>query len=498
MTVKNIWLSFFVLLSVTLNSQVTELWNVSPSGGLNQHGLIYKVNGDGSGFEELVSMDSLNADNLCSELTLSQGYVYGFAYQGASAFLYRVNTTTRSYEKVINLPTSISSSRHFSKLTGVNGRYYFISASGGSNGYGGVYAYDTAAQSILSLTDFSTQTGLYSISNNSSTRGRIPSLVLADSSLYNVATLGGQFSKGTIYKYTPSTNDFDVVFNFGGNNSKAGYPMSDLIAIDNYSLLGFSSDTHSTTNLNATIIFSFHKSSNSLYEMRQLSNFDGAAVGGQIAYAPDGYIYASARFGGYYGCTPIQNYGCGTLIRYRPNDDFFEKLYDFQNVLVGPDPYNNYNFFNPGVTLGYDGNIYSTAGAIDYSYAYQFNISTKTLTKILDHVDSTMLANYGYFNFVNVTNGYLNINSNVSNSIYVRVYPNPATKVVNVELIADGNKDGSTFEIFDLVGRRLYKLSSDEKFFQANVEDLTAGLYCWKYSSAKGIKTGKLLIATHD
>jgi hypothetical protein len=79
MTVKNIWLSFFVLLSVTLNSQVTELWNVSPSGGLNQHGLIYKVNGDGSGFEELISMDSLNADNLCSELTLSQGYVYGFA-----------------------------------------------------------------------------------------------------------------------------------------------------------------------------------------------------------------------------------------------------------------------------------------------------------------------------------------------------------------------------------------------------------------------------------
>jgi hypothetical protein len=280
MTVKNIWLSFFVLLSVAANSQVSELRNVSPSGGLNQHGLIYKVNGDGSGFEELISMDSLNADNLCSELTLSQGYVYGFAYKGTSAFLYRVNTITRSYEKVINLPNSITSSRHFSKLTGVNGRYYFVSASGGSNGYGGVYAYDTAAQSILSLTDFSTQTGFYSISNNSSTRGRIPSLVLADSSLYIVATLGGQFSKGTIYKYTPSTNDFDVVFNFGGNNSKAGYPMSDLIAIDNYSLLGFSSDTHSTTNLNATIIFSFYKSSNSLYEMRQLSNFDGAGVGG--------------------------------------------------------------------------------------------------------------------------------------------------------------------------------------------------------------------------
>ena len=498
MTVKNIWLSFFVLLSLTLNSQVTELWNVSPSGGLNQHGLIYKVNGDGSGFEELVSMDSLNADNLCSELTLSQGYVYGFAYQGASAFLYRVNTTTRSYEKVINLPTSISSSRHFSKLTGVNGRYYFISASGGSNSYGGVYAYDTTTQSILSLTNFSTQTGFYSIAETVSTKGRITGLLLADSSLYGVALLGGQFSKGTIYKYTPSTNHFDVVFNFGGNNSKAGYPMSDLIAIDNYSLLGFSSDTNSTSNLNATIIFSFYKSSNSLYEMRQLSNFDGAAVGGQIAYAPDGYVYASARYGGYYGCTPFAGYGCGTLIRFHPIDNTFEKLYDFQNVLTGPDAYESNNFYNPGVTLGYDGNIYSTAGILYNSYAYQFNISTKTLTKILDHVDSTMLANSGYFNFVNVTNGYLDINDESISNIDVKVYPNPATQVVNIELRTNEHLGNSTFEIFDLLGRRQYKSSSDEKLFQANVEGLTAGLYCWKYSTAKGTKTGKLLIATHD
>jgi hypothetical protein len=70
--------------------------------------------------------------------------------------------------------------------------------------------------------------------------------------------------------------------------------------------------------------------------------------------------------------------------------------------------------------------------------------------------------------------------------------------VVNIELRTNEHLGNSTFEIFDLLGRRQYKSSSDEKLFQANVQDLTAGLYCWKYSTVKGIKTGKLLISTHD
>lgn len=445
MMVKNIWLSFFVLLSVALNSQVTELWNVSPSGGLNQHGLIYKVNGDGSGFEELVSMDSLNADNLCSELTLSQGYVYGFAYQGASAFLYRVNTTTRNYEKLINLPTSISSSRHFSKLTGVNGRYYFISASGGTNGYGGLYAYDTTAQTILSLTNFSTQTGFYPIDVNQPLSGRINGLVFADSSLYGVAVLGGQNGFGTIYKYAPSNNSFEIAFNFGGNN-RVAYPITELVVIDDYHLLGFCSDTTKQI-LNKNIIYAFNRKSNYFFEVRELNNFDGVFVVGQIAYAPDGYVYASARHGGAFGCSPPKDYGCGTLIRYRPSDNTFEKLYDFYNPSDGTHwSYTNYNYFNSGLTFGYDDNVYSTAGNSADSYAYSFNITTKVFTNILsNYLKTPPLTPLGYYNFVNVTNGYLNVNSESISNIDIKVYPNPATQLVNIELRTEENLGVATF-----------------------------------------------------
>ena len=487
MTVKNIWLSFFVLLSLTLNSQVTELWNVSPSGGLNQHGLIYKVNGDGSGFEELVSMDSLNADNLCSELTLSQGYVYGFAYQDSTVFLYRINTSSHQYERLADLPFKNFQSRQFSHLTYVGDKFYFFSRYGANTGNGGIFTYDPMLQTIQYLVSPSTQTGFFNFT------GR---MVHFDGGLYGIGN-GGQFNMGTIFKYDINANLLTAVYHFGGTG-KAAYPITDLIAIDNYNLLGFSSDTSSPLNLNSNFIYLFNIAASTVYEWRSLSNLDGTHIAPQIALGTDGFVYASARFGGYYGCTPIQNYGCGTLIRYRPNDDFFEKLYDFQNVLVGPDPYNNYNFFNPGVTLGYDGNIYSTAGAIDYSYAYQFNIGTKTMIKILDHVDSTMLADNGYFNFVNVTNGYLDINAESISNIDIKVYPNPATQLVNIELRTEENLGVATFEIFDLVGRRQYKSSYDEKLFQVNVEGLTAGLYCWKYSTAKGTKTGKLLIATHD
>jgi len=496
---KNIWFVLFLILAVSASSQVTELWNVSPGGGLNQHGLIYKINGDGSGFEEIVSMDSLNADNLCSELTLSQGHVYGFAFRGDSAFLYRVNINTHSYEKVINLPTSISSSRHFSKLTGVNGRYYFVSASGGINGYGGVYAYDTAGQSILSLTDFSTQTGFYPIDNTQPLNsGRINGLIFADSSLFGVAILGGLNEFGTIYKYNLSNNSFEIAFNFGGNNGVA-YPTTELVVIDDYHLLGFCTDTTKQV-LNKNIIYAFNRKSNYFFEVRELNNFEGVYVVGQIAYAPDGYVYASARHGGAFGCSPPKDYGCGTLIRYRPSDDIFEKLYDFYNPSDGSHwSGKNYNYFNSGLTFGYDGNVYSTAGSFSESYAYSFNITTKVFTNILsNYLKSPPLTPSGYYNFVNVTNGYLGINPETISNIDVKVYPNPTNGVVNIELFTDVGFGIYTFEIIDLLGRTMYKTNTTEKTFQVSTEAFSPGLYNWVITQDQETKTGKLLIATHD
>lgn len=489
MTVKNIWLSFFVLLSLTLNSQVTELWNVSPSGGLNQHGLIYKVNGDGSGFEELVSMDSLNADNLCSELTLSQGYVYGFAYQDSTVFLYRINTSSHQYERLADLPFKNFQSRQFSHLTYVGDKFYFFSRYGANTGNGGIFTYDPMLQTIQYLVSPSTQTGFFNFT------GR---MVHFDGGLYGISN-GGQFNMGNIFKYDINANLLTAVYHFGGTG-KAAYPITDLIAIDNYNLLGFSSDTSSPLNLNSNFIYLFNIAASTVYEWRSLSNLDGTHIARQIALGTDGFVYASARHGGAFGCAPPKDYGCGTLIRYRPSDNTFEKLYDFYNPSDGTHwSYTNYNYFNSGLTFGYDGNVYSTAGNSADSYAYSFNITTKVFTNILsNYLKTPPLTPSGYYNFVNVTNGYLNVNSESISNIDIKVYPNPATQLVNIELRTEENLGVATFEIFDLVGRRQYKSSYDEKLFQVNVEGLTDGLYCWKYSTAKGIKTGKLLIATHD
>lgn len=480
-----------ILWILTASSQATELWNVSPSGGLNQRGLIYKINGDGSGFEELISMDSLGADNLCGELTLSQGYVYGFAYKDTAAFLYRVNTTTRSYEKLANLPSTISSSRYFSKLTGVNGRLYFIAASGGSNGYGGIYAYDTTTQAILSLVDFSTQTGVYPAAR------QVVGLVLADSSLYGAAKYGGEHGVGTIYKYTPSTNVFDVVFNFGGSNSELAFPYTNLVAVDNYTLMGFSMDTLWNV-LAPNAIFGFNKNTNTFFEWRRLNKLDGVDIAPQIIFAPDGFIYASARRGGPDYCVPAKDYGCGMLIRYRPYDDLYEKILEFSNGILGWPVYHDYNFFTPGITLGYDGNIYSTVGTVDASRAYRFSMIDDTLTIILNHEDSIMLADDGYYNFVNVTNGYLGINEPTASGSDFLVYPNPAAKFVTIEDRSSLSSAMYRFKLFDVQGRLVYEQTAHERKITIDLSDFSQGLYFWNCSNLQGGQSGKLSIVTHD
>ena len=495
MMVKNIWLALFTFIIVSANSQLSQLWTAYPNGGINQHGILIKINGDGSGFEELISMDTLDVDNVCCNLTLYGNYVYGFAYKNNVTFLYRVNTASKVYEKLSDLPSEISKSKLLSKLCRLDGRYYFISAHEGSLGYGGLYVYDEVSNTISIVNTLSKQTGFYT-----GTYGQINGLIVSDSSLYGAATYGGQYSKGTIYRYTPTSNTFEVVYNFGDNKSKAAYPTSEMVATDNFSLFGFSSDTSEDYSLTQTVIYSFDKTTKSLYELRLLSKYEGAVVYGQIAFAPDGYIYAASRHGGDYSCSPPKDFGCGALIRYRPYDNHLEKLYNFSNPLDGSHWSNsNYNYFNPGITFGYDGNLYSTAGNSSDSYAYSFNINTNEFNSILNnYLKHPTLPIGAYYNFVNVTNGYLDINDESIRDIDVKVYPNPAKQLVNIELKTEKNAEVGMFELFDLVGRRLHKITFTEKLFQINVEGLTAGLYCWKYSTVKGTKTGKLLIATHD
>jgi hypothetical protein len=221
-------------------------------------------------------------------------------------------------------------------LTYVEDKFYFFSRYGANTGNGGIFTYDPMLQTIQYLVSPSTQTGFFNFTGK---------MVHFDGGLYGIGN-GGQLNMGTIFKYDINANLLTAVYHFGGTG-KAAYPITDLIAIDSYNLLGFSIDTSSPLNLNSNFIYLFNIAASTVYEWRSLSNLDGTHIARQIALGTDGFVYASARHGGAFGCAPPKDYGCGTLIRYRPSDDTFEKLYDFYNPSDGTHwSYTNYNYFN--------------------------------------------------------------------------------------------------------------------------------------------------------
>lgn len=92
-------------------------------------------------------------------------------------------------------------------------------------------------------------------------------------------------------------------------------------------------------------------------------------------------------------------------------------------------------------------------------------------------------------NFCNVVPGTLSSNDNVLGSL--KVYPNPAKGIVNIDL---GNVTGdTTYELFDVQGRKVISKVSSSNFETLNIENLSEGIYMLSIQNG-GAKTTKKLV----
>ena len=92
-------------------------------------------------------------------------------------------------------------------------------------------------------------------------------------------------------------------------------------------------------------------------------------------------------------------------------------------------------------------------------------------------------------NFCNVVPGTLSSNDTVLGSL--KVYPNPAKGIVNIDL---GNVTGdTTYELFDVQGRKVISKVSSSNFETLNIENLSEGIYMLSIQNG-GAKTTKKLV----
>ena len=75
----------------------------------------------------------------------------------------------------------------------------------------------------------------------------------------------------------------------------------------------------------------------------------------------------------------------------------------------------------------------------------------------------------------------------VEENLYVKVYPNPTTSKVTVEIDRGGESSPILCRLFDLSGRELRHFQVSDDKFEVDMEEFTSGIYLLHLQSADGI-----------
>lgn len=109
-----------------------------------------------------------------------------------------------------------------------NGKLYGLTISGGLNGFGTIYEFDTLTNSIISKFDFD------DINSGKHPNG---SLILSGNKLYGMTTQGGLFGYGVLFEYDPTNNSFTKRHDFNANEGNR--PIGKLIEINTVGIEDF-------------------------------------------------------------------------------------------------------------------------------------------------------------------------------------------------------------------------------------------------------------------
>lgn len=355
--------------SAIVKAQISELWGLADVGGTNTSGIIFKINFDGTGYTLVDTLNGLKGGTAPGSLIRARnGTLYGMTLNGGAnnfGIIFSYDVFTNTFTKIIDFnssngkqpfgslfeasngklygmtqaggnynmgvifcidPTDNSFTKlyNFTILSGTipagnlmeasNGLLYGMTSSGGTNGYGTIFSFDTSTNSFVKLHNF----------NGADGKSPLGSLVQPkNGQLYGMTYLGGAYTKGTIFTLDISTNNYSVIFNFNSTNGQN--PIGNLLQADNGKLYGMTPNGGSS---NSGIIFSIETTNNIVAKEYDFTG--GAGPNGSLIEASDGNLYGMTENGG------TQNKG--TVFSFNTSNKFFLKLYDFTNSSYGFNP----------------------------------------------------------------------------------------------------------------------------------------------------------------
>ncbi|MEO6883144.1 MAG: choice-of-anchor tandem repeat GloVer-containing protein [Bacteroidia bacterium] len=459
-------------------------------GGAKDMGVIYRYDLQSNTFDTVMSFNGINGTYavIMGELVLgTDDNLYGLTAQGGlyhDGVMYRFNPLTFKDTVLINFDSIVNGSCYDYSNQGIgayimqakSGLIYGTTVSGGSKDSGVFFSYNINTGKDSVLFSFNNGIGAYPI--QAVTEDTLTGI------LYGTTIYGGTNNLGVIYSYNPFTNRDSVIFNFDSIGENGAYPIGINFCPASDGLF-YGMTTYGGTNPGDGTLYSFNPATGK--DTTLIHNlFGGGPWRMSLLEASNDLLY-----GVYVAGADIN----GSLFSYDRTTNTITIVHNFTGS-DGSSP-------SGGVTQNPDNGllygITNQGGTNNGGVLYSYNITSNTYT-VLHNFDSlsTLGGSFAPWlcpTLVRVSDTGTFVKEIKPVKTNVKVYPNPATNLLNVAVDMQQIKSGSIC-LYNTTGQEVECEDLSGNITSISINKLSAGLYYYRILNSNGslIKADKITI----
>lgn len=355
------------------DTEMMQIWGITSTGGAGNAGTLFRMNADGTGYTK---MSEFSAElqgavtNYNNPIIASDGNLYGTLANGGkygSGVIYKYDLTNNTYTVVYNFQDLNGTTPWSELFEHTDGKFYGTTSSGGTYNLGVLFSFDKSSNTYEVLYNFDGENGSTPAS---------PPRAGANGKLYGTTSRGGSSNSinGTFYEYDPATETFTKKFNFDGGAGGSKPFSAPRLASNNK--LYFTTKDNALSG--AGSIYEYDPAIPSMTLKKDLSPGQIAwCFGGFTPQSSGGKLYTSGNAGG------AEAYG--SIGEYTPGATDITIKYSFPIALK------EYPMMN--TTLGSNGKLYgvtgktSTTSGVAWGAIYQYDPANNNYSRLYELTD---------------------------------------------------------------------------------------------------------------
>lgn len=201
-------------ITLTMDEWGEMLYGVTPEGGDNGNGTIFRFDVFGNAFSKIHDFASNYGDSRPG-LLLHEGMLYGVCADGGAngyGAIYKIDLSGTQFTVLYDDFHDDAFSPYTQLLKTSDGKIYGTLFSGGEFQGGLLFRFDPQSSQLVVLKNFDASSGKFSYA--SLTEGK-------DGKLFGVTLRGGTHDLGTIFSFDPASGELNVIQNFDGANGSS-------------------------------------------------------------------------------------------------------------------------------------------------------------------------------------------------------------------------------------------------------------------------------------